>query len=336
MKKILLGLAIFLVLAACAVGMAAVYYLYGEYEGEVVRVEIPNGATAEDIENILKTSLGDDFGAKTARARIMNRGTLSAAHGSYLVKPGADSWSLGYAIARGNQTPVRLTFNNMRTIGDLAKRVAETLELDSASFHAAASEVLAAAGLTPEQYTSAFIPDTYEFYWTAKPASVVERLYGERQTFWNDERRAAAAALGLTPEDVHALASIVEGETAKRDERPKVARLYLNRLERKMPLQADPTVKFAVGDPTLRRITNKHLQTKSPYNTYLNPGLPPGPISIAEKGTLDAVLNAPKHNYLYMCAKSDFSGYHDFAQDYSRHRINAARYHLALSARGIR
>ena len=141
--------------------------------------------------------------------------------------------------------------------------------------------------------------------------------------------------MGLTPVDVATIASIVEEETAKSDERPKVARLYINRVDRNMPLQADPTVKFAVGDFSLRRITNKHLQGESPHHTYLHAGLPPGPIRIAAKSTLEAVLNAPMHNYLYMCAKEDFSGYHNFAVDYNTHLNNARRYQAELNRRKI-
>lgn len=165
---------------------------------------------------------------------------------------------------------------------------------------------------------------------------MISVLSDHRNSFWNDSRRAKAGALGLSPEEVHTLASIVEEESNKADERPVIARLYLNRLAKHMPLQADPTVKFAVGDFGLRRITHDQIVYDSPYNTYIYQGLPPGPIRIVEGKTIDAVLDAPEHDYLYMCAKSDFSGYHDFTDNYARHRINAARYHRALSARGIK
>lgn len=336
MKKKVLIIGISIVFLLIAAGVAAKVLLLGSYEYEPVRVEIPAGATSEDVGNILRDTLGKNFGDKTARLWRIQNGKPTKAHGSYLVSPGESSLQLSRRLSQGLQTPVRLTFNNMRTVGDLSRRVSEVLELDSAAFHAAADSVLAAQGLSAEQEPSAFIPDTYEFYWTADAPYVVDRLFAERQTFWNDERRAAATRLGLSPEDVHTLASIVEGETAKADERPVVARLYLNRLAIGMPLQADPTVKFALKDPTLRRITSEHLKVESPYNTYSNQGLPPGPISIAERSTLQAVLDAPDHKYLYMCAKPDFSGYHDFATDYNRHRINAARYHRALAARGIK
>ena len=332
-SRIIIIAAVVVVLALC---LAAKALFIGSYEYEPVRVEIPRGAGSDEVKRILTDALGKDFGGKTARLWKLQGGIAERAHGSYLVVTGESSLRLSRDIANGHQTPVRLTFNNMRTVGDLARRVSEVMEIDSASFVAAADSMLGKAGLTKEQQPSAFIADTYEFYWTASAPNVIEKLFAERQSFWNNQRRAKAASLGLTPEEVHTLASIVEAETAKSDERPKVARLYLNRLAKNMPLQADPTVKFALGDPTLRRITGQHLKIDSPYNTYTNTGLPPGPISIAERSTLSAVLDAPEHNFLYMCAKSDFSGYHDFAVDYNRHRINAARYHRALTARGIK
>jgi UPF0755 protein len=165
---------------------------------------------------------------------------------------------------------------------------------------------------------------------------VVNKLVDSRDAFWTTERRAAAKKMGLTPVEVAIVASIVEEESNKADERPLIARLYLNRYFIGMKLQADPTVKFAVGDFSLRRITGKHLTIDSPYNTYRNQGLPPGPIRIAEKTAMDAVLNAPQHSYLYMCAKEDFSGRHNFAEDYATHLQNARRYQDALNQRGIK
>ena len=179
------------------------------------------------------------------------------------------------------------------------------------------------------------MPDTYEFYWTATPVTLVNRLLDERDKYWDDSRRAKAAALGMTPAEVHTLASIVASESNKTDEWGKIARLYLNRISKNMPLQADPTVVFALGDFSIRRVTGTHLKVDSPYNTYTHRGLPPGPIRMVERAQLDAVLDAPAHDYLYMCAKPDFSGYHNFAKDYQRHRLNAALYYRALEARGL-
>jgi len=200
----------------------------------------------------------------------------------------------------------------------------------------ACAEVLPEHGFKRATYPAAFIPDTYEFYWTSPADIIVEKLAFYRKKFWNDERLNKAQKLGLTPEHVHILASIVEEESNKSDERPVIARLYLNRLNKKMFLQADPTVKFALGDFAARRVTHQMTMSDSPYNTYKNHGLPPGPIRIAEAKTLDAVLDAPENNYLYMCAKPDFSGYHNFTNDYRRHTINAVLYHRALNERGIK
>ena len=320
---------------ALAGGIVVTSLFSGTYEYEATRVNIPAGATADSVGKIMTDALGKDFGRKVERVWKLLGGTPAGSHGSYLIEPGTSALRAGNNNAKGRQTPVRFTFNNVHTMGELASRVAAQMEADSAAFRAAADSILGAEGFTAEQQPAAFIPDTHEFYWTATAPYIVNRLFAERQKFWNDERRAQAKELGLSPEDVHTLASIVEGETNKADERGTVARLYLNRLHKDMPLQADPTVKFAVGDRTLRRITGKHLKVESPYNTYVHRGLPPGPIAIPESATIVAVLTAPQHNYLYMCAKSDFSGYHDFAADYSRHRINAARYHRKLAERGI-
>lgn len=305
------------------------------FSHKTVRVEIPSGCSKADVGEILTGALGRDYGSKVYLLWNLKDGSPARAHGSYRVEAGTRVITLAKAIYNGHQSPLKLTFNNVRTMGELARRVGEVMEFDSAAFEQACDSLLPAMGFDRPSYPAAFLPDTYEFYWTASPKKVVSTLADTRNRFWDDQRRAKASKLGLTPVQVATVATIVEEETNKADERPKVARLYLNRLDRKMPLQADPTVKFAVGDFSLRRITGAHLAVESPYNTYKAPGLPPGPIRIAERSAIDAVLDAPMHDYLYMCAKPDFSGYHDFAADYNRHRINAARYHRALNKRGI-
>ncbi len=338
MKKKHIILYIFIILAALAIIAALLVKntVFAEYEYETTRVEIHADASGSDVEKALTDALGNSFGKKAALLWQLQGGKPSLAHGSYEVRPGMTAIKVARNIAKGNQTPVRFTFNNMRLISELASRAASLMEFDSTEFMGAADSVLPAQGFTKAQYQAAFLPDTYEFYWTTSPEKVIHTLAGYRSKFWNEERKAKAKALGLSPEEVHTIASIVEEETNKRDEQPKVARLYINRLEKGMELQSDPTLKFASGNFAARRITGPLLKTESPYNTYRNKGLPPGPIRIVEAATLDAVLSAPKHNYLYMCAKADFSGYHEFATDYARHRINAARYHRALDARGIR
>lgn len=325
-----------IVLCLIALGVILAYNTaLPRYDYEPVRVEIPATATDADMPQILTDALGQDYGSAVYRMWKIFGGTAEASHGSYLIEPGQRAYRTARRISRGQQTPLRLTVNNMRTIGDLCSRIALQIEADSASVASALDSVLAHAGFTTATYPTAILPDTYEVYWTATPQSILDRMLKHRNNFWNEDRRARAAAIGLTPEEVHTVASIVEEETNKADERPAVARLYLNRLKQGMMLQADPTVKFAIGDFSLRRITGAHLAIDSPYNTYRNQGLPPGPIRIAEAATVDAVLDAPDHNYLYMCARPDFSGYHNFAADYNRHRINAALYHRALDKRGI-
>ena len=180
-----------------------------------------------------------------------------------------------------------------------------------------------------------FIPETYQVYWDMSAEEFFERMQKEHQKFWNQERLDKATAIGMTPTEVCTLASIVEEETNNNPEKPMVAGLYINRLHTGMPLQADPTIKFALQDFGLRRITNAHLAVESPYNTYLNTGLPPGPIRIPSPIGLDAVLNHTKHNYLYMCAKEDFSGTHNFASNYAEHMKNARKYWNALNERKI-
>lgn len=318
-------------------GVAWNFYskLQATYQGEKVRIYIPSGTDRAALRDTLVKHLGS-FGDDVIWAYDLRKANIDRAHGSYVIDQGETVKDFSRRLMTGNQTPIRVTFNNIRTLGQLADRVSSKMEWGSDDFLAACDSVLPPKGFTRDQYPAAFLPDTYELFWTASAVDVVKRLSSVRDAFWNDERRARAAAMNLTPVQVATLASIVEEETAKSDERPKVARLYLNRLDRSMLLQADPTVKFALGDFALKRIYNYHLNVDSPYNTYRYAGLPPGPIRIPERATLEAVLDAPSHNYIYMCAKEDFSGYHNFASDLSTHNQNAARYHRALTQRNIR
>ena len=197
------------------------------------------------------------------------------------------------------------------------------------------SAYCASLGFTPETILTLFIPNTYEVYWNLSAEKLMQRMKREYDAFWTPARLSKAKAVGLTPIEVAVLASIVEEETAAADEYPVVAGLYINRLRRGIPLQADPTVKFAVGDFTLRRILFEHLKVDSPYNTYKHTGLPPGPLRVPSTRSIDAVLNYMKHNYLYMCAKEDFSGRHNFARTLAEHNRNARRYQAELNRRGF-
>jgi UPF0755 protein len=233
---------------------------------------------------------------------------------------------------------LNVTFNNVRTKEDLAGKVSKYLVADSLSILNLFTDEnqIKKFGFTKETYSAMFIPDTYEFYWTTSAEGFADRMKLEFEKFWNMERREKAEELKLTPIEVTILASIVQAETAKNDELKRVAGLYINRLNRGIFLQADPTVKYAVGDYSLKRILNVHLEIDSPYNTYKYAGLPPGPINFPETSAINAVLNYEKHKYLYMCAKEDFSGYHNFSATLAEHNRNAAKYRAALDRNKIR
>lgn len=326
------------VVLALAIGCGIVWRIYAgtEYVGDNPKwVYIPKGADADSVTAILERDLGS-AGRRAATMWRSYGASPSKAHGAYRVEPGTRSVDIFKRVARGAQTPVKLTFNNVRLLPQLAGRMARVLEADSVAFMSAIDSVLSARGYSTEEYVGAFFPDTYEFYWTAPAADVVTRLADTRDKFWTPERRSRAAALGITPMQATVIASIAEEETNRSDERGVVARLYLNRLNRRMPLQADPTVKYAVGDFSIKRITGKHLAVVSPYNTYRNAGLPPGPIRMPERATIDALLESKSHDYIYMCASPDFSGHHLFARDLATHNRNAAAYHRTLNQRNIK
>lgn len=258
--------------------------------------------------------------------------------GRYAVSPGMSNLQLLNDLRRGHQVATRLTFNNIRFKEDLAERLDEQLMLDKDELLSLLNDsaYCDSLGFTTETITSLFIPNTYEVYWNIPADKLMQRMKREYIAFWTDVRLEKAKAIGLTPAEVATLASIVEEETAASDEYPIVAGLYLNRLHRGIPLQADPTVKFAVGDFTLQRILFEHLEVDSPYNTYKYAGLPPGPLRIPTIKGMDSVLNYMKHNYLYMCAKEDFSGRHNFAATLAEHNRNANRYRAELNRRKIR
>jgi UPF0755 protein len=247
--------------------------------------------------------------------------------GRFAIEAGMSTLDVLRRLKNGQQTPIMLTIPEVRTMPQLAARLSNKLMLDSAAL---------AIRLTDDTIASLFVPDTYEVYWNMSVDAFLQRMQREHDAFWNSERRRLAAEKGLTPCQVCTLASIIDEETANNAEKPMIAGMYLNRLKLNMPLQADPTVKFAIGDFSLKRIYHTHLEVESPYNTYRNVGLPPGPIKIASQKGIDAVLHAVDHDYLYMCAKEDFSGTHNFAHTYREHQKNAARYAAALNKRGIK
>lgn len=250
-----------------------------------------------------------------------------------------DSWHSIYSrIVTKQQTPVKVVVPSVRSFEQLSKVVSEQLMFDSLAIQElfTSNVFVQNLGYTFETLPTLILPDTYEFYWNVEPERFFIRMMNERKKFWNEERLAKAKALNMTPEEVATLASIVDEETNDNAEKPIVAGLYINRLKRNIPLQADPTVKFALGDFARKRILLADLEVESPYNTYKNTGLPPGPIRIATIAGIESVLNYAKHNYIYMCAKEDFSGTHNFAVTLSEHNANARRYQAALNKLNIK
>lgn len=258
--------------------------------------------------------------------------------GRYDMGSKASAFGLFRRLRNGSQTAVRLTIPIVRTSDDLADFLSKQLQPSADEFYALLTDsaLLASYGKTPATALCLFLPNTYEIYWDTTPRALLQRMQREYEQYWTASRRAEAQSQGLTPEEAVTVASIVEQETAYNPEKAKVAGMYLNRLRQGMPLQADPTVKYALGNFTLRRILHEHLKADSPYNTYLHRGLPPGPICIPSMASLEAVLRAEQHSYIYMCAKEDFSGSHNFATTYAEHLTNAQKYSQALDRRDIR
>lgn len=258
--------------------------------------------------------------------------------GRYALQPNMSNLQVVRLLRSGRQDPVRLTFTHARTLEDLAPRLCRPLAVRADELIRLLQDpaVVEPLGFDTATVRTMFVPNTYEMYWNTTATQLIERMKKEYDRFWTDERKAKASAMGLTPVQVSILASIVEAETQKVDERPRVAGLYLNRLNQNRPLEADPTVVFANGDFSIRRVLRKHLEADSPYNTYRHTGLPPGPINIPSISSIDAVLNHEKHNYLFMCAREDFSGYHNFAVTFAEHQINAVKFRKALNKAGIK
>ena len=257
--------------------------------------------------------------------------------GRYHLKQGMTNRALINLIKAGNQEAVKLKFQNIRKKENFAAYLSNNLEPDSLSFIRVldSTELIGKYGFNKDNVYAMFIPNTYEMYWNTPAIDFFERMHKEYDKFWNAERKQKAAALNLTPAQVYTLASIVDAEALYDKEMPIIAGLYLNRLNKGILLQADPTVIFANDDFTVKRVTNKLLQVQSPYNTYKYAGLPPGPIMMPSINAIDAVLNHDHNNYIYMCAKEDFSGYHNFAETKAQHEINANKYRAALNKRNI-
>ncbi|MBN2213209.1 MAG: endolytic transglycosylase MltG [Bacteroidales bacterium] len=300
-------------------------------------IHIPTGSAYEDVleilgnENILINLQTFNWCAR--RKNYLNH----VYPGRYKIKNRMSNNQLINMLRAGIQNPVNLTFNDIRYLEQLAKRISLQIEADSASimnlFHE--KEFIANYGFDSNSVKAMFIPNTYELWWNTDAKGFFIRMNKEYEKFWNHERDRKSEDIGLTRNEVSTLASIVEEETRKEDEKERITGVYMNRLHKGIRLQADPTVKYAMGNFNVKRILKNHLEIESPYNTYKYAGLPPGPIRIPSIGSIDAVLNYEKHDYLYFCARDDFSGYHVFAKTLSQHNNNARLYQRALSRRRI-
>ena len=294
---------------------------------------IPKNATFEDVQKIIyDQGFVNEPVAFGLLARLMKYDHL-VKPGKYLIKSNSNNIEVIRMLRSGDQVPVRITFNNSRLLEDVAEKITANIGITSDEFltYVSDSNTTARYKFDPETFRCMFIPNTYEVYWTISREELVDRMFKEYKLFWNDLRTSKAQDIELTPVQVSILASIVQAEVSHHDESPVVAGLYLNRLRRSMPLQADPTVVYAAGDFTIQRGLNVHKEIESPYNTYKYAGLPPGPINFPSIISIDAVLNYEKNNYLYMCAREDFSGYHNFSSNLRQHNINARKYQQALN-----
>lgn len=304
---------------------------------EVEFLYIPTGSVYEDVTAILYEN--EIILDKTSFEWVAKKKNYPAnvKPGKYKISKGMSNEALVNMLRSGNQHPVKVVFNNIRTKDKLAGIISRQIEADSVKILRLLNnnQFLQKYKLTKETAMCLFIPNTYELYWNTSAEEFIDRMYKEYQKFWNTDRLNKAKAINKTPVEVITIASIVQEETNNNDEKPKLAAVYLNRLKKGMRLQACPTVKFALNDFEIKRILTKHLETESPYNTYTNDGLPPGPICIPSISTIDAVLKNVKHNYLYFCAKDDFSGTHAFASTLEQHNQNAAKYQKALNENKI-
>lgn len=300
---------------------------------------IPTGSTLDDVVDSL-VMRGQIVNEKTFRwtAGKMDYTDETIRKGRYVLSFPANNKSLISMLRGGKQSPLSLTIQNVRTIEQMCGRVAARLEFDSvdlATFLNTQFDTM--AGTVPETRLTRFIPNTYEFYWTVTPEEFCKRMLKEHDRFWTDEKKAKASAIGLTPEEVYTLASIIEKETNYNEEKQRMAGVYLNRIRDGIPLQADPTIVFALGDFEIRRVMYGHLEVESPYNTYRNLGLPPGPIFMPGIPSIHAVLDKEQHDFLYFCARPTEDGPgHAFASTLPAHNENARRYQRWLDTQGIR
>ena len=307
-------------------------------EGEHKHIFIQTGWGFDETMNMLEEEGLLRYPSIFRRVAELKKYPAMVRPGRFRIESGMGNIHLVNHLRIGRQDPVKVIFNHIRTPQQLAGRIARQIEADSLSL---ITEILSDSffqqyGIPEHQIAMMFIPNTYEFFWNTSAEGFVQRMHREFLAFWNEHRLERLEQIGISKAEVATLASIIEMETNKNDEKERIAGVYMNRLRIGMRLQADPTLVFAHGDFKIRRVLNRHKQIDSPYNTYKYAGLPPGPISFPSVSSIDAVLNYEKHDYFYFAAREDFSGYHNFARTYQQHLANARRYHRALNENNIR
>jgi UPF0755 protein len=337
----------FVILAGIIIGGIYIYpkasmYFYGNKTSEITKTTsfyVKSGAVfSEVIKDLKDKGIIEDAGEfeKYAAFRNLKQETLEA--GKYEFDKNVLYSKVLEDLRQGNgEKEVKITFNNARTKKELAEKIAVNVELTADDIFKRITDPAYTSkfGFTPTTVNTMFIPNTYNVYWDVSADDLIAKLAKEYKRFWTPERKAKAKALNMSQTEVSVLASIVVCETIKMDEAPKIAGVYVNRIRRGIPLDADPTLVWVLGDFTVKRVLNKYKELDSPYNTYKNLGLPPGPIYIPSVQYIDAVLNYEKHEYIFFCAKEDFSGYSNFAKTNRQHEINARKYHKALNERNI-
>ncbi|TVZ55191.1 UPF0755 protein [Lutibacter sp. Hel_I_33_5] len=338
-KKILYIAAAILFLVSAIIGFNYYQKIFGKTITKKGAIFIGSNYHLMDVKKILTefTTKPEDFFYVAEKKKF-----TKPKAGKYVLKEGMSMNDVVNLLRSGNQTPVKISFNNQDTLEKLAGRIAEQLEIDSITFLKVIKnpQFLEKNNFSKKSVLGMFIPNSYEFYWNTSAEKFRDKMLREYKRFWNSDRLEKAKKLKLSQEEVITLASIVQKETAKKIERPIVAGLYLNRLKSGWPLQADPTIIYCVKeikgqDYVVKRVLTKDLEIKSPYNTYKNRGLPPTLIAMPDISAIDGVLNAKKHNYLYMCASVDNIGYHAFSSSLRQHNNNAAKYHFWLNKRRI-
>ena len=337
-KKILIPLIIFsTVLTTCTVYIYQMLYSPNFLINSKEKFIIINEKTEfnELIKSLERDTIINDILSFSVLSKIMEY-QESIKEGAYKVKTNMSNYDMITMLRSGNQTPINITFSYARKIDDLAEKVTKKLKMsDDDLLSYLYDNIKEYNDFNKLDIISIFLPDTYEVYWNISPKKLTEKMYSEYKKFWNKERLEKLDKINLEQKEVIVLASIVASESRMLDEADRIAGVYMNRLNSNMRLQADPTLVFAANDYTIRRVLNKHKRIKSPYNTYIHKGLPPGPIRLASKNYIDAVLNYEKHDYIFMCAKEDFSGYHAFATNLTDHNRNAKKFQMALNLRKI-